>query len=171
MSNLHTKISRRCFTTAKKQTSHDSITSKQFFRNLPKVPMTKYLEKTELSKDMLYSGYRPIMYPVKQNPLFRNKNNLIIDYSKPSSDSDNNHKLNSNGASKINEKLFGLDNSGGIETCGVNGTWKYMPMIPTKFLPFNIWNCSCMVMEIYKEWEDIPQEIIKNLKPFDKGRN
>lgn len=43
------------------------------FRSLPKVPTTQYLEARELTRDILYSGYRPVMYPVKENPLFRDK--------------------------------------------------------------------------------------------------
>ncbi|CCH60794.1 hypothetical protein TBLA_0D02940 [Henningerozyma blattae CBS 6284] len=46
--------------------------SKSVLRDLPRVPTTEYLENTRLYNDIFFSGYRPVMYPVKENPLFRN---------------------------------------------------------------------------------------------------
>lgn len=132
--------------------------------------MTKYLAKDELSKDMLYSGYRPIMYPVKENPLFRNDKNLIIN-SMPRDKETEQPVTENNPPDEIrNDLLFGKDNCGGISTCGINGIWKYSPIIQTNQLPLNIWNSSCMMMQIYKEWSNIPINVIKNLKPFDQGK-
>lgn len=173
---MKSSIMKRFFTTTiKKQTNINKISSsKQFFKNLPKVPMTKYLERDELSKDMLYSGYRPIMYPVKENPLFRNDRNLIIN-SMPRDNDEQITNTNTNNLDPIsneirNDYLFGKDNCGGISTCGVNGIWKYSPTIQTNQLPLNIWNSSCMMMQIYKEWSNIPTDVIKNLKPFDQRK-
>ncbi|SMN17801.1 similar to Saccharomyces cerevisiae YPR151C SUE1 Mitochondrial protein required for degradation of unstable forms of cytochrome c [Maudiozyma saulgeensis] len=169
MVQLQRYIFKRNLNTIKKYgMTKDSIGStKQFFKNLPKVPMTKYLERTELSKDMLYCGYRPIIYPVKQNPLFRNKENLIIDFSLQ--DKQKLNLLNKKNIEDSNDLLFGKNNCGGISTCGVNGIWKYSPTISSNNLPLNIWNSSCMVMQIYKEWDNIPHDITKRLKPFDRG--
>lgn len=138
--------------------------------------MTKYLAKDELSKDMLYSGYRPIMYPVKENPLFRNDKNLVInsmqiDNNDIEQQSQTQSLINNNSSNEIrNDLLFGKDNCGGISTCGINGIWKYSPIIQKNQLPLNIWNSSCMMMQIYKEWSNIPINVIKNLKPFDQGK-
>ena len=111
------------------------------------------------------------MYPVKQNPLFRNKKNLIIDFSLQDQQNKLKEELHYENDSVSNELLFGKDNCGGIRSCGVNGIWKYSPVIPSNFLPLNIWNSSCMVMQIYKEWDKIPNDITKKLKPFDRGKN
>ena len=173
---IQKNIFTRGFNTTKKQASSStgtgirtgSLSSKQFFKNLPKVPMTKYLEKAELTKDMLYSGYRPIMYPVKQNPLFRNKHNLILDYA--GSGTGAAAKTDTTAQEhKLDERLFGKGSTGGISTCGVNGIWKHGPALPDKTLPLSIWNSSWMVMEVYKEWGAVPRDVVKVIKPFDGG--
>ena len=172
------KIQRTAFTrgfaASRKQASSGTGTGarpagigpRQFFKNLPKVPMTQYLEKGELSKDMLYSGYRPIMYPVKQNPLFRNKHDLMREWRGGGSTA---KKAQENAPHMLDPRLFGEGGTGGIATCGVNGIWKHGPQIPDKTLPLSIWNSSCMVMEVYNEWGAVPRDVVKAIKPFDGG--
>ncbi|CCF59404.1 hypothetical protein KAFR_0G03710 [Kazachstania africana CBS 2517] len=43
-------------------------------KNLPRVPTTKYLDKSKLKIDILYNGYRPVLYPMKENPLLYRQN-------------------------------------------------------------------------------------------------
>lgn len=159
------------------------------WKRLPRVPMTQYLETPELNIDIMYSGYRPVMYPVKENPLFRHKKNqqtIMNDFigetiSTISNDNNNNSIMDSSiknndtnsGEEKekktINKYLFGENNQGGIKTLGINGTWKYGPKVPSSLLPFNWWSVSSLGMECYPEWNGIPREVIAKLKPFDRS--
>lgn len=169
----------------------------KIWKRLPRVPMTQYLETPELNTDIMYSGYRPVMYPVKENPLFRHKKNqksIMKDFigetntgasNKNNNDADDittnlNIKKNSDtdsdtngeegkGQKTINKYLFGENNQGGIKTLGINGTWKYGPRVPSSLLPFNWWSVSSLGMECYPEWNGIPREVIAKLKPFDRG--
>lgn len=147
------------------------------WRRLPRVPMTQYLESRELNTDIMYNGYRPVIYPVKENPLFRHgkKNhqaiiNEFIGSSKSNKDHSTGKRDNKLGdQDEINTHLYGQKNQGGIHTLGVNGTWKYGPKVPTGLLPFNWWSVSSLGMEYYPEWNGIPKDIISKLKPFDRG--
>ncbi|CCD23621.1 Sue1p NDAI_0B05890 [Naumovozyma dairenensis CBS 421] len=145
------------------------ILQNNIFRTMPKVPMTKYLETKELSQDMLYSGYRPIMYPVKENPLFRltlkKNSSSSFPFSTTSSSSSEKKKPQQEQMKKHYD-----DEYGGIMTGGINGTWRYSPRIPNNLLPNKIWSMSIMGMEYYPEWKGVPFNIVKNLKPFDKSR-
>ncbi|AET37479.1 Sue1p Ecym_1233 [Eremothecium cymbalariae DBVPG len=49
----------------------------EILRHLPRVPTTQYLSLEELRTDIFFSGYRPMVYPVKQNPLFRSSKNIL----------------------------------------------------------------------------------------------
>lgn len=143
------------------------------FKKLPKVPMTKYLETKELKKDILLCGYKPVMYPVRENPLFRNKkiiNNILPEINENNKNSSTNKNSSDNEDSQVNEKLYGFQNNGGIKTIGINGTWKYSPTIPSELLPYNWWITSVLAMEFYPEWEKIPKEILNRLKPFDRHK-
>ncbi|CAI4840179.1 BAK_1a_G0056240.mRNA.1.CDS.1 [Saccharomyces cerevisiae] len=138
------------------------------FRSLPKVPTTQYLEARELTRDILYSGYRPVMYPVKENPLFRDKKRKSLQMLLTI-----NEKTNAE-AKTIDEKkhkniLFGERGTGGIMSGGVNGTWKYNPTVPNELLPFNWWSTSSMGMEYFPEWKNVPPYMMRKLKPFDKA--
>lgn len=143
------------------------------FKRLPKVPMTKYLETKELKKDILFCGYKPIMYPVKENPLFRNTkiiNNILPDLNKKMNSSDKDGNKNSIPTNGINEELYGFQNNGGIKSVGINGTWKFSPTIPSDMLPYNWWITSVLAMEFYPEWGNIPKEVLNRLKPFDRHK-
>lgn len=148
--------------------------SGHIWKRLPRVPMTQYLETQELNTDIMYNGYRPVTYPVKENPLFRHKKNqtsIMQDFfvrEEPSSSSSSSSST-SRSRKEDNKYLYGEDNHGGIHTLGVNGTWKYGPKVPPNLLPFNWWSVSSVGMQYYPEWNAIPKEIISKLKPFDRG--
>lgn len=59
----------RRFSTSSRVWRRKSVTD-DLFRTLPRVPTTRFLETQRLSSDILFSGYRPVMYPVRENPLF-----------------------------------------------------------------------------------------------------
>ncbi|CAL9727543.1 protein Sue1p, mitochondrial [Monosporozyma unispora] len=148
-------------------------TTDHVWKRLPRVPMTQYLETPELNTDIMYNGYRPLIYPVKENPLFRHKKNQksimknFIDSSTTTTHSNNSSK--DRNLTDINTYLYGKKNQGGIKTLGVNGTWKYGPKVPSNLLPFNWWSVSSLGMECYPEWNGVPREVIAKLKPFDRG--
>ncbi|CCK68449.1 Sue1p KNAG_0A07960 [Huiozyma naganishii CBS 8797] len=161
-------VGRRALSTVKKGSGSRleyNGDGRSMFRRLPKVPMTKYLETRELAKDILYSGYRPVMYPVRENPLFRNSNKLMA-ISHPEHDTEGTEGTHRD-SQTVNTELFGNNNCGGINTLGCNGTWKYAPKIPQKMLPFNWWSASSLAMEVYPEWSSVPKHVVKGLKPFD----
>ncbi|CAI4054094.1 hypothetical protein SKDZ_16G4020 [Saccharomyces kudriavzevii ZP591] len=138
------------------------------FRSLPKVPTTQYLEARELTRDILYSGYRPVMYPVKENPLFRDKKRdslqmLLAPDEAPAAEAKATEKY------MHKNVLFGERGTGGISSGGVNGTWKYNPTVPNELLPFNWWSTSSMGMEYFPEWKNVPSYMMRKLKPFDKS--
>lgn len=157
------------------------------WKRLPRVPMTQYLETAELNTDIMYNGYRPVIYPVKENPLFRHKKNqksimqdfidsaTTITASSATTTTTNttgkNPSLKSNPPMQpdVNTYLYGQKNQGGIKTLGVNGTWKYGPKVPSNLLPFNWWSVSSLGMECYPEWNGVPRDVIAKLKPFDRG--
>ena len=148
----------------------------KIWKRLPRVPMTQYLETSKLNTDIMYSGYRPVIYPVKENPLFRHKKNQqsIMNYfiDENSVNEERNPDDNNDGTEnriEVNKYLFGENNQGGIETLGLNGTWKYGPRVPSNLLPFNWWSVSSLGMEWYPEWNGVPREVIAKLKPFDRG--
>lgn len=141
--------------------------SSDIFRSLPKVPTTQFLEPRELTRDILFSGYRPVTYPVKENPFF----NIGTQRKGPAGETSA-KKEYKNGAERENEKvehnvMAGPRGTGGIVSGGVNGTWRYNPRIPTKLLPYNLWSSSTMAMEYYPEWLNVPKTIANKLKPFD----
>lgn len=148
-------------------------TTDHVWKRLPRVPMTQYLETPELNTDIMYNGYRPLIYPVKENPLFRHKKNQksimknFIDSS--TTTTHNNNSSKDRNLTDINTYLYGKKNQGGIKTLGVNGTWKYGPKVPSNLLPFNWWSVSSLGMECYPEWNGVPREVIAKLKPFDRG--
>ncbi|CUS21860.1 LAQU0S04e02454g1_1 [Lachancea quebecensis] len=137
--------------------------SSEIFRSLPKVPTTQYLEPAELTRDILYSGYRPVIYPVKENPLFKEAGwktqRLRSEHGvgKRSTVS----KSGETGA------MAGPLGTGGIGSGGVNGTWRYNPRIPSKLLPYNLWSCTSMAMEYHPEWLAVPRTVVNKLRPFE----
>lgn len=149
------------------------------WKRLPRVPMTQYLETAELNTDIMYNGYRPVTYPVKENPLFRHKKNqksIMQDFidstatsATPTTTMKHTHKGKPSAVPDVNTYLYGERNQGGIKTLGVNGTWKYGPKVPSNLLPFNWWSVSSLGMECYPEWNGVPREVIAKLKPFDRG--
>lgn len=143
------------------------LNSNKVFKKLPKVPMTQYLETRELTRDMLYSGYRPIMYPVKENPLFRNRNTMIQINAETKEKQI--HDEDSSSSTEVTSKeLFGVNNAGGIGTCGVNGVWRYNPRLPMELVPFNLWSSSSLGMEVFPDWIGVPHNVIKKLRPYDR---
>ncbi|SCV06065.1 LANO_0H21330g1_1 [Lachancea nothofagi CBS 11611] len=138
--------------------------SSEIFRTLPKVPTTQYLEPAELTRDILYSGYRPVGYPVRENPLFKeagwkqHPKRLRNDSSEMERSARGNIEHNA---------MAGPHGNGGIGSGGVNGTWRYNPRIPSKLLPFNLWSSSSMAMEYHSEWIAVPRTVVNKLRPFD----
>lgn len=133
--------------------------SHKIIRNLPRVPTTKYLSPLELSSDILFSGYRPITYPMTENPLIKNCDSTA-------SDTNELFKTSINHSSDTIPTMSGRYGTGGIETGGVNGVWKYNPRIPSKLLNIYIWGASSMGMEYYPEWLNVPKDVAMKLRPF-----
>ncbi|KAM3162076.1 Protein SUE1, mitochondrial [Lachancea thermotolerans] len=137
--------------------------SSEIFRSLPKVPTTQYLEPAELTRDILYSGYRPVIYPVKENPLFKEagwKTQRLRGErgARKSSTVPQSSEMNA---------MAGPLGTGGIGSGGVNGTWRYNPRIPSKLLPYNLWSCTSMAMEYHPEWLAVPRTVVNKLRPFE----
>lgn len=135
------------------------------YRSLPRVPSTQFLESTKLTNDILFSGYRPITYPVKENPLFRSSNkklkkDLVLQQ----------ETARAEAADQQEQEHFniltGYRGTGGIMSGGVNGTWRFNPKVPSNLLPYNCWSTSVMCMEYYPEWNSIPPRVIRSLKPY-----
>lgn len=139
------------------------------FRSLPKVPTTQYLEARELTRDILYSGYRPVMYPVKENPLFRDKKKKSLQMLLASDEEPATMAKKATAKDEHKNVLFGERGTGGIMSGGVNGTWKYNPTVPNELLPYNWWSTSSMGMEYFPEWKDVPSYMMRKLKPFDRA--
>lgn len=137
----------------------------QMYRQLPRVPTTRFLAPQELTADILFSGYRPIVSPLRDNPLFQAKvKELEVEREK-------------NGGGKLKSKaafasepehpfMAGPNGTGGILSGGVNGTWRYNPRIPNKLLQSALWSSSAMGMEFYPEWNDVPNKVSASLKPY-----
>ncbi|CCE62966.1 hypothetical protein TPHA_0D03300 [Tetrapisispora phaffii CBS 4417] len=148
-------------------TGHNSATFNSIFKNLPRVPTTRYLESTKLTNDILFSGYRPITYPVKENPLFRNINKYNNDFLSTQETQEKNNPVLPQKNHEAFSVLTGEKGTGGIMSGGVNGTWKYNPTVPENLLPYNWWSTSIMGMEYYPEWNNVPRRFLKTLKPFE----
>ncbi|SCU83907.1 LAFA_0D06656g1_1 [Lachancea sp. 'fantastica'] len=135
--------------------------SSELFRSLPKVPTTQYLEHSELTCDILYSGYRPVVYPVRETPL-GHRNVPAGKLRKTPSE----FLSSSSGISA--SSMAGVSGSGGIGSGGVNGTWRHNPRIPSRLLPYNLWSSSSMAMEYYPEWLGVPRSVVYGLRPFER---
>ncbi|SCU79975.1 LADA_0B04346g1_1 [Lachancea dasiensis] len=134
--------------------------SSELFRSLPKVPTTQYLEPAELTRDILYSGYRPVIYPVRENPLFKKAGRTSHN-----NQNDGEHRPSKSAAEQ--NAMAGPHGNGGIGSGGVNGTWRYNPRIPSKLLPFNLWSSTSMAMEYHSEWIGVPRVVVNKLRPFE----
>ncbi|EDO15170.1 hypothetical protein Kpol_1017p4 [Vanderwaltozyma polyspora DSM 70294] len=150
-----------------------SSDTEHIFRSLPRVPTTQFLESTTLTNDILFSGYRPITYPVKENPLFRNTGNTknifgqdLVNAESNSNDASLLQEHDKNITSQEFNTLSGDRGTGGIKSGGVNGTWRFNPRVPSKLLPYSWWSTSIMGMEYYPEWKNIPRKVVKDLKPY-----
>ncbi|CAI4054276.1 hypothetical protein SUVZ_16G1280 [Saccharomyces uvarum] len=91
------------------------------FSWLPRVPSTSHLKHSDMTTNVLYSGYRPIFI----NP--------------------NDPKLKEDTGSTLYEFAMKLDD--------LNE-------------PLSPWISSATGLEFFSEWENIPSELLKNLKPF-----
>lgn len=135
----------------------------QLYRSLPRVPTTRFISAEELTSDILFSGYRPMVSPVRENPLNQvygkeQRGDLLWD-------------MKENKGNEIQEKeeipfMAGPMGTGGILSGGVNGTWRYNPRIPNKLLQNALWSSSAMGMEYYPEWNEVPSKVCGELKPF-----
>lgn len=96
------------------------------FRTLPRVPTTRFLESQRLSSDILYSGYRPVMYPVRENPLF--------------------------GHSRASAEA-----PAALEPRLEPASWRY-----------DLWSTTTMGLERHSEWSNVPRDVIRKLRPFDR---
>lgn len=150
-------IGRRFFSTTQLTQFKRKLLQNEMYRSLPRVPTTQFLRSSELTNDILFSGYRPMTYPVKENPLFmdRSRNNKppVLKQQQETKDEFT--------------VMTGPRGTGGIVSGGVNGTWRFNPRVPNKLLPYNIWSTSTMGMEYFPEWQNVPNNIIKKLKPYD----
>ncbi|KAH7581637.1 SUE1 [Nakaseomyces glabratus] len=127
----------------------------EIFRKLPKVPMTRYLENRLLSEDMLYNGYRPILYPMRENPLLCHSNVRETHYYGESS-----NELQKKDEEPVNELLYGPEGRGGISTMGVRR------MADPSKVKLGL-SYSIMGMEYYPEWEKVPRDVVKRIKPYE----
>lgn len=96
------------------------------FRSLPRVPTTRFLESQRLSSDILFSGYRPVMYPVRENPLF--------------------------GRGRAPTKAPAV-----LE-----------PRLQPKDIRYDLWSTTTMGLEKFPEWSNVPREVVRKLRPFDR---
>lgn len=159
-------INKRLFCTTdlnlfKRKSSHNDI-----FRKLPRVPTTQFLESRELTRDILFSGYRPIMYPVKENPLFggRNRNGGITSTAESVKILS---QIETRAEQPEHTVMSGPRGCGGIKSGGVNGAWRYGPRLPNKLLPYDLWSTTTMGMEYFPEWLNVPRQVVRKLRPFD----
>ncbi|CAI4053041.1 hypothetical protein SKDZ_16G1160 [Saccharomyces kudriavzevii ZP591] len=91
------------------------------FSWLPRVPSTSHLKHSDMTTNVLYSGYRPLFI----NP--------------------NDPKLKEDTGSTLYEFAMKLED--------LNE-------------PLSPWISSATGLEFFSEWENIPSELLKNLKPF-----
>lgn len=91
------------------------------FSWLPRVPSTSHLKQSDMTTNVLYSGYRPLFI----NP--------------------NDPKLKEDTGSSLYEFAMKLED--------LNE-------------PLSPWISSATGLEFFSEWENIPSELLKNLKPF-----
>ncbi|CAI5338725.1 ASB_HP2_G0054010.mRNA.1.CDS.1 [Saccharomyces cerevisiae] len=91
------------------------------FSWLPRVPSTSHLKQSDMTTNVLYSGYRPLFI----NP--------------------NDPKLKEDTGSTLYEFAMKLED--------LNE-------------PLSPWISSATGLEFFSEWENIPSELLKNLKPF-----
>lgn len=139
------------------------------YRQLPRVPTTRFIPQQELTSDILFSGYRPIVSPVRENPLFQAKVKELSEEQNNASSSMLGARV---GGKEVEAKkpehsfMAGPNGTGGILSGGVNGTWRYNPRIPNKLLQSALWSSSAMGMEYYPEWKDVPNKVSSGLKPF-----
>ncbi|GAV49010.1 hypothetical protein ZYGR_0N04150 [Zygosaccharomyces rouxii] len=169
-------MSKRLFSTATIRSFKRKSCSSDIFRSMPRVPTTQFLESRELTRDILFSGYRPVMYPVKENPLFkeRTRNGELTDEIQ----SRHNSGLRQ-GRTQEEEKESGEEYSviagprgcGGIASGGASGTWRNGAKMPSKLLPYSWWSTTSMGMEFFPEWEGVPRHVVRKLKPFDRGHD
>lgn len=158
-------MSRRFSTSAglwfKRKSTHGDV-----FRALPKVPTTQFLESRELTRDILFSGYRPVMYPVKENPLFggRTRSSGTVLHENVGSGSSERES----GVEEQFDVMSGPQGCGGIGSGGVNGTWRYGPRVPNKLVPYDLWSTTTMGMEYFPEWMNVPRQVVRKLRPFDR---
>lgn len=140
----------------------------QMYRQLPRVPTTRFLSPQELTSDILFSGYRPIVCPLRENPLFQAKVKEAEAKSRQEGESQAQAKAKETKDPQEEEHPFmaGPNGTGGILSGGVNGTWRYNPRIPNKLLQSALWSSSAMGMEYYPEWNAVPSKVSASLKPF-----
>ncbi|SJM85136.1 related to protein SUE1, mitochondrial [Zygosaccharomyces bailii] len=154
-------MSKRLFSTVPVHSFKRKSCSSDIFRSLPRVPTTQFLESRELTRDILFSGYRPVMYPVKENPLFkeRRRNGELTEQQSGElrQDSEKEYMI-----------MAGPRGCGGIASGGVNGTWRNGARMPSKLLPYNWWSTTSMGMEFFPEWEGVPRHVMRKLRPFDR---
>lgn len=141
----------------KRRSTHSDV-----FRALPRVPTTQFLESRELTRDILFSGYRPVMYPVKENPLFSGRTRTGETKSR-----DNSGDQQANAEQEFTV-MTGPRGCGGIASGGVNGTWRYGARVPNKLVPYDLWSTTTMGMEYFPEWMNVPKQVVRKLKPFDR---
>lgn len=135
----------------------------EIFRTLPKVPTTQFLEPRELTRDILFSGYRPIIYPVRENPLFKEAGLRERRRAQQAGGEQN----KTSAQEPVPNSMAGPRGTGGVSSGGVNGTWRYNPRIPSKLLPYNLWSATSMAMEYHPEWLGVPRAVVSKLRPFD----
>lgn len=132
------------------------------YRQLPRVPTTRFLSPQELTADILFSGYRPVVCPLRENPLFQAKVKEI--------ETEMEESASQSGATSETEPEYpfmaGPNGTGGILSGGVNGTWRFNPRIPNKLLQSALWSSSAMGMEFYPEWNNVPNKVSSGLKPY-----
>lgn len=167
-------LCKRLFSTATVSGFKRRSCSSDIFRSLPRVPTTQFLESRELTRDILFSGYRPVMYPVKENPLFkeRRRNGELTEEMESYYNSGLRHGKGNQGMEKEEGEysvLAGPRGCGGIASGGVSGTWRNSAKLPSKLLPYTWWSTTSMGMEFFPEWEGVPRHVVRKLKPFDRG--
>lgn len=168
-------LSKRLFSTTTIKSFKRKCCSNDIFRSLPRVPTTQFLESRELTRDILFSGYRPIMYPVKENPLFKERrrngeltNDEVRIYDK-SELLQRGVQREEVGREEEHSVIAGPRGCGGIASGGASGTWRNGARLPSKLLPYSWWSTTSMGMEFFPEWEGVPRRVVRELRPFDRG--
>ncbi|GMM33011.1 Sue1 protein [Saccharomycopsis crataegensis] len=115
--------------------------------SLPRVPSTSHLDLRKFKNDIFFSGYRPLLLPIKNEfrPLRFDKSGKGMSSSASDALSNGNSLVGGNSTSEVS---FSTSSSS------------------SSFIVPNMWNNSAVGTEHFKEMDNIPYKVLMTLKPF-----